>query len=118
MFGHVARMSDDRMLFGWQYQPRSAHGSKMRWRDGARKDLNITRGEWFDMAQDKDNCMEEEIPGETAWGVPKRMEDELKKRRYAGTLMEQLTVYLLFVSVPLEGDKDISSHRYVTTQPK
>ena len=43
---HVARMKDDRtpnckrLLFGWLPQHRPAYGTKLRWRDRVRKDLN------------------------------------------------------------------------------
>ena len=41
--GHVARMDEDRfpkrMLFGWLPQRRPAHGTKMRWRGRARKEV-------------------------------------------------------------------------------
>ncbi len=37
---HVARMRiPNKMLFGWLPQRRSAHGTKMRWRDRVRIDL-------------------------------------------------------------------------------
>ena len=41
--GHVARMDDSRfpkkLLFGWLPQRRPPHGTKLRWRDRARKGL-------------------------------------------------------------------------------
>ena len=45
--GHVARMKDNRtpkrLLFGWLPQRKPAHGTKLRWRDGVRKDLKKFR---------------------------------------------------------------------------
>ena len=58
--GHVARMNDDctpkRLLFGWLPNRRPAHGTKLRWRDRARKDLknfNIEESSWYQVAQDR-----------------------------------------------------------------
>ncbi len=58
--GHLARMDDHRLpkkkLFGWLPQRRPAHGTRMRWRDCVRKDLNrfnIDDRKWYQLAQDR-----------------------------------------------------------------
>ncbi len=58
--GPLARMDDRRLpkkiLFGWLSQRRPAHGTRMRWRDCARKDLkkfNIDERRWYQLAQDR-----------------------------------------------------------------
>ena len=55
--GHLARMEDDSVLFGWLPQPRPPHGTKMRWRDRVRKNLNkfdIDERTWHMEAQERD----------------------------------------------------------------
>ena len=57
--GHVARMDNNRLpkqlLFGELVRPRPRHGTKKRWRDVARADLQVREIEekWYEMAQDR-----------------------------------------------------------------
>ena len=58
--GHLARMDDHRLpkkiLFGWLSKRRPAHGTKIRWRDQVKSDLNkfgIEERGWFRLAQDR-----------------------------------------------------------------
>ena len=72
--GHVARMDNDRipkqLLFGELLRPRPSHGTKRRWRDLARGDVQLMGlGEtWYEAAQDRNrwtnickNCQSEDL---------------------------------------------------------
>ena len=85
--GHVARMDDDRipkrMLFGWLSQRRPAHGTKMRWRDRARKDLKkfgIEEGSWYRVAQERGSWRERYRAGLVDATEKRVQEDEVRKR--------------------------------------
>ena len=86
--GHVARMDGDRipkrMLFGWLPQRRPAHGTKMRWRDRARKDLKkfgIEEGSWYRVAQERGSWRERSRAGLEDATEKRMQEDEMRKRK-------------------------------------
>ena len=133
--GHVARIDEDRipkrMLFGWLPQQRPAHGTKMRWRDRARKDLKkfgIEEGSWYKVAQDRGSWRERCHVGlEDA--TEKRMEDnKMRKRRKAAGLSSEVSSQLGEVTALLfkcdtcqrtfSRRQDIARHRCVTTRSK
>ena len=122
-----------RMLFGWLPQRRPAHGTKMRWRDRARKDLKkfgIEEGSWYKVAQNRGSWRERCRVGlEDA--TEKRMgEDEMRKKRRAARLSSEVSSQLEELEVtalPFKCDtcqctlrrrQDIARHRCVTTRPK
>ena len=62
--GHLGRMSNDRLpkivLFGELHRARPRHGTKRRWRDVARSDVEAigASDRWFELCQDRKNWFE------------------------------------------------------------
>ena len=133
--GHVARVDEGRvpkrMLFGWLPRKRPAHGTKMRWRDRARKDLKkfgIAEGSWYKIAQERESWRGSCHAGLEDTTDKRVQEDELRRRRKAAELSGEVrsqfgeAIVLHFkcdtCQRAFRRRQDIVRHSCVTTRAK
>ena len=128
--GHMARMNEDRLpkkiLFGWLPQRRPRYGTKLRWRDRARKDIkrfSIDESCWFTIAQDRSRWRGMCKKGLEAC-TKKRVETDRAKRetRAARPCTAGLAAASVYNCATCQRSfrrrQDIARHKCVTTRPK
>ena len=123
--GHVARMKEERvqkkLLFGWLPQRRPAHGTKMRWRDRARKDLKkfgVNERCWYSEAQERGRWRQQCKEG-LVDATERRLREHDNHRRMAALSVPTLQPFTCNrCRRSFRRGQDIARHRCVTTRPR